>query len=580
MLTMTEHWFPSWDGLSIFYRAWRPVVRAQRAVVVFHRGHEHSGRWAHLVESLAPSDCAVFIWDARGNGRTAGPRDDAASFSCYTKDADAFVRHVSAEEGILVENMAVVGHSVGGAVAAAWVHDFAPRIRALVLGTPAFRIRLYVPFAVQLLRLAQKIGVMKTVPSYVKARVLTHDTEEIRRYNADPLITHAISSRILIDLFDTSRRVMKDAGAIRTPTLLLVGEKDWVVDIGAERRFFNRLGSTVKRFDMLSGFYHDIFHEKGKATVLATARAFMEECFNRDLPPPLLTADREGPSRVEYDLLLRPLPLLSPRRWAYALVKTALATIGRLSQGIRLGWESGFNSGRTLEYVYRNQSQGWTPLGRFLDRVYLGGAGWRGIRVRGDQIRAFILRAIQQAAKAGAPVHVADIAAGGGRYVLGAVKASGVAATILLRDREPKNLAEAAALASAEGVLGVQTQVGDAFDGRDLAALSPRPSVAVVSGLYELFPDNGRVLESLRGLAAAVPSGGFLVYTNQPWHPQLELIARTLVDWDGKPWVMRRRSQAEMDDLVHAAGFVKVAMDIDPWGIFTVSLAVRRAEGE
>ena len=72
-----------------------------------------------------------------------------------------------------------------------------------------------------------------------------------------------------------------------------------------------------------------------------------------------------------------------------------------------------------------------------------------------------------------------------------------------------------------------------------------------------------------------MPEGGSLIYTNQPWHPQLELIARGLCDWDGKPWVMRRRTQAEMDDLVRAAGFEKTQMEIDPWGMFTVSLARR-----
>jgi hypothetical protein len=38
---------------------------------------------------------------------------------------------------------------------------------------------------------------------------------------------------------------------------------------------------------------------------------------------------------------------------------------------------------------------------------------------------------------------------------------------------------------------------------------------------------------------------------------------------------MRRRTQAEMDDLVGEAGFEKIAQEIDPWGIFTVSLARR-----
>ena len=40
---------------------------------------------------------------------------------------------------------------------------------------------------------------------------------------------------------------------------------------------------------------------------------------------------------------------------------------------------------------------------------------------------------------------------------------------------------------------------------------------------------------------------------------------------------MRRRTQAEMDELVSAAGFRKVSTEIDRWGIFTVSLAERVA---
>ncbi|MGC6744373.1 class I SAM-dependent methyltransferase family protein [Escherichia coli] len=37
---------------------------------------------------------------------------------------------------------------------------------------------------------------------------------------------------------------------------------------------------------------------------------------------------------------------------------------------------------------------------------------------------------------------------------------------------------------------------------------------------------------------------------------------------DGKPWVMRVRSQGEMDSLVRDAGFDKCTQRIDEWGIF------------
>jgi hypothetical protein len=81
------------------------------------------------------------------------------------------------------------------------------------------------------------------------------------------------------------------------------------------------------------------------------------------------------------------------------------------------------------------------------------------------------------------------------------------------------------------------------------------------------------VLRSLRGIADALEPGGHLIYTNQPWHPQVEFIARVLTNHQGQPWIMRRRTQAEMDALIREAGFEKVSQEIDPWGIFTVSVA-------
>ena len=80
----------------------------------------------------------------------------------------------------------------------------------------------------------------------------------------------------------------------------------------------------------------------------------------------------------------------------------------------------------------------------------------------------------------------------------------------------------------------------------------------------------------MAGLASTVPPGGYLIYTNQPWHPQLEFIARALTSHRaGQAWIMRRRSQAEMDQLAKRAGFRKITQRVDEWGIFTVTLAQR-----
>jgi Putative methyltransferase len=147
----------------------------------------------------------------------------------------------------------------------------------------------------------------------------------------------------------------------------------------------------------------------------------------------------------------------------------------------------------------------------------------------------------------------------------------------VLRDYKQENLDAARRLVAELHLSDIAVVHGDAFNRESIAAVSPRPTIAIVSGLYELIPENEPLRRSLAGLADAIEPGGHLIYTNQPWHPQVEFIARVLTNREGKPWIMRRRTQCEMDELVHAAGFEKTNQEIDPWGIFTVSVAKRLA---
>ncbi len=122
-----EHAMKLPDGVELFYRAWLPAAPTDKALVIFHRGHEHSGRVQDIVEALDLGDVAVFAWDARGHGRTPGERGYAPSFAALVSDMDCFVRHVCETYGKQRENIVVLAQSVGAVTAATWVHDYAPR---------------------------------------------------------------------------------------------------------------------------------------------------------------------------------------------------------------------------------------------------------------------------------------------------------------------------------------------------------------------------------------------------------------------------------------------------------------------
>lgn len=566
------------DGTELFYRHRKPSAPSDKAVVLFHRGHEHSGRMMSAADEIGFEDFHYFAWDARGHGKSPGERGDSPSIGTSVADVDAFIRHIAQEYGIAAENIGVVAQSVGAVLVSGWLHDYAPKIRCAVLASPAFKVKLYVPFARTGLKIMRKFRGNFYVNSYVKAHYLTHDKARQESFKQDSLITRAISVRILLGLYALSRRVVEDAQAITTPIQLLVSGADWVVHQSPQHRFYNHLGSHIKERHVLDGFYHDTLGELQREKAFAEIRRFLRERFDAPLQAvDMRQAHRAGASRTEADTLASPLPKYSPKGLFWRAYRRLLQLGSRWSQGLKIGQDTGYDSGSTLDYVYQNEPRGSNAFGRMIDKHYLNAVGWRGIRQRKINIGKAIAQAMDALRADGKAVHVLDIAAGHGRYVLDALNGTHKPDSIRLRDYSPINAAAGRKLIAERGLSAIASfDEANAYDRNNYQNLTPRPTLGIVSGLHELFADNDLVMQSLNGFGDAIESGGYLIYTGQPWHPQLEMIARALTSHrDGQNWVMRRRSQQEMDQLAESAGFRKIRQWIDEDGIFTVSLAVK-----
>ncbi|WP_171923436.1 bifunctional alpha/beta hydrolase/class I SAM-dependent methyltransferase [Salmonella bongori] len=579
--TPDERYFLTGDNTELFYRYWPPlsVSATPKVIVLFHRGHEHSGRLQHIVDELAMPEAIFYAWDARGHGHSPGQRGYSPSLARSVQDVEEFIRFVAADSQTALENIVVVAQSVGAVLAATWAHDYAPNIRGLILASPAFKVKLYVPFARTGLAVWYRLCGLLYVNSYVKGKYLTHDLERVTSFNHDPLITRSIAVNILLDLYKTSARVVADASAITLPTLLLVSGKDYVVHRQPQIDFYQGLRSPLKELHILSGFFHDTLGEKNRHLAFEKIRCFIETLY--DLPPQRFDyqhEDRWSPGADTWRVLSGGPAPCTLEDIAYRGLRYGMKKLGTQSAGIRLGIETGFDSGSTLDYVYRNLPQGNNIVGRLIDKNYLNSIGWKGIRQRKIHLQILIRQAVEKLTEQGMPIRVVDIAAGHGRYVMDALEDEEAVSDILLRDFSELNVTRGKEMIASRGMSGrVRFERGDAFNYDELAALEPSPTLGIVSGLYELFPDNAVVRRSLAGLAAAIEPGGVLLYTGQPWHPQLKTIAWSLTSHkDGKAWVMRIRTQGEMDALVHEAGFDKCAQLIDESGIFTVSMAVRR----
>ena len=583
MYNNSQHTFKTHDQTELFYQHWESLSQKntpnanKKAIILFHRGHEHSDRITHLVDELKLTDFDFFAWDARGHGDSPGARGDAPSFSACVKDIQYFLQHIQHQYNIDENNIAIIGQSVGAVLSATWVHDYAPKIRALCLASPAFDIKLYVPFAEPGLRVLNHIKGNFFIQSYVKSSMLTHDKERAQTYDTDPKIARSISVRMLLGLYDASKRIVADAQNIFVPTQILCSGSDFVVQQKPQRDFYDKLPHPQKEFHVLDGFYHDTLGEKNRAVAIDKIKRFITQCFASPYQAPdLLHADKIGSSCAIAETLSAPLPHKSAKYLFWQITKKNLKIASLLSKGLKIGEDTGYDSGSTLDFVYRNQTESQNPIGKIIDRQYLNAIGWRGIRIRKENIEQLFQKYAKALIENNQPIRILDIASGHGRYILDAVQQlPKLPDSILLRDYSEINVKAGQQMIQERGLEHIAQFVqADAFVTQSIASIDPKPTLGVVSGLYELFSDNDLLRRSLNGLSQAIEKNGYLIYTGQIWHPQQEFIARALTSHrEGDAWVMRLRSQAEMDALVEAAGFKKIDQNIDDFGIFTVSVA-------
>src|SRR6266446_5344777 len=79
------------QGLTIFFRSWRPPTTARGAVVIVPGFNSHSGYYAWVAERLRAVGHATYAVDLRGRGRSDGERFYVDTFGDYVSDIAALV---------------------------------------------------------------------------------------------------------------------------------------------------------------------------------------------------------------------------------------------------------------------------------------------------------------------------------------------------------------------------------------------------------------------------------------------------------------------------------------------------------
>lgn len=553
--------FKSFDESEIFYREWNYQPQ-QKSIIIIHRGHEHSERLNDIAQSPQFSNYNIFAFDLRGHGYTK--TQTSSIFMDYVRDMDCFAQFLQSKYAVKISDIFVLANSIGGVIASAWAHDFAPHIAGMALLAPALKINLIVPLANEMITLGTKLKKGLIIKSYVKSKMLTHDPEQQKAYDTDPLITRSIDAELLIDLANAGKRLVEDAAAIDIPTLILSAEKDHVVFNKEQKTFHDQLDTNLKEYAVLPNFFHGILFDTGKEMVYDRIKAFAEKCFSK--PQKEISILPDPFSVKEYQDLQNNVG----NNLNFKFQKWSLGKIGKISNGMAVGLKHGFDSGASLDYVYHNQPKGKLGFGKIMDKNYLEAIGWRGIRIRKHHLLQLLEQHIHHLKKEGRKIKILDIAGGTGNYLFD-IKEKYPEAEIVINEFVKANIDIGEKVIKEKKYENIRFTNFDCFDPQTYKKLDFEPNITIVSGILELFGDNEMAGKALQGVASISEKDSYLVYTGQPWHPQLKMIAYVLNNHQNKEWIMRRRSQKELDRVMVFNGIQKEKMLIDDYGIFTVS---------
>ncbi|MBJ7419898.1 MAG: lysophospholipase [Rhodoferax sp.] len=248
-------------GLQLTLRDWPladpAAVRAQ--VLIVHGLGEHSGRYEHVAQQLNSWGYAVRSFDLWGHGLSDGERGSMRDEHALLDDLAAVVDHTrkTMQPG---QSLVLLGHSLGGLVAARFVSLRMRPIDALVLSSPALDPGLN---AFQKVLLATLPGIAPNlrVGNGLQVKYLSHDPAVVAAYQADPLVHDRICARLALFIAQEGREVLAAAPRWNTPTLLLFAGQDKLVSPQGSRDFLKLAPGAIVQSLCFEALFHEIFNE-------------------------------------------------------------------------------------------------------------------------------------------------------------------------------------------------------------------------------------------------------------------------------------------------------------------------------
>jgi alpha-beta hydrolase superfamily lysophospholipase len=269
-MTETTQWTIDGQRGHITVREW-PNEHAQWLAVLAHGYGEHIGRYDHVAEALRHAGAAVVGPDHRGHGTSDGDPALIEDFEDVTSDLHTVTLRASEKyRGLPI---ILIGHSMGGMIAARYGQRYSHELTALVLSGPMLGAR----------ALVEHLLSMDPIPAIpLDPADLSRDTAVGEAYASDPLIWHGPFKRPMLEAMKRELDIIDTGPSYgNLPLLWIHGELDPLIPLAATRPIIEHLRGARFEEHIYPGALHEVFNETNRAEVIADVVAFAQRMLSQ-----------------------------------------------------------------------------------------------------------------------------------------------------------------------------------------------------------------------------------------------------------------------------------------------------------
>lgn len=272
--------FSASDGYRWRYRRYAPAGPAKGSVVCIHGIQSHGGWYEHSCNRFREAGFDVSFVDRRGSGLNDQARGDAPSFRRLVDDLAEYLRTLRSrrtEEGSRLP-VFLVAISWGAKLAVALQRRHPQLVDGLVLVCPGFFPRVKPSRKERLgILLSRLVRPQKLFPIPLNDPQLFTETPRWQDFiRKDPFSLRRATARLLLESARLDGYLRFSARSVVLPVLVLLAERDRIVDNARIRRYVDRFVSADRRVIEYPGAQHTLEFEPNPNRWIADVIEWLE----------------------------------------------------------------------------------------------------------------------------------------------------------------------------------------------------------------------------------------------------------------------------------------------------------------